>query len=156
MLINSLFIAAMSLGFNMSIVDQGDGGVPIDTTPSSHVFGEIQHVLHEEYIGGQIVGSSEMIQAAFHKDMVMMFPDHDANGESYLQLWADMHALAEEWAQTPHPEYDVVSFRILSLDVVDDRLATVLFEVEDRVYEALTLVKAEGKWTIVSKVFIEQ
>lgn len=156
MLIETVCVSMMSLSSATSVTGQGGDSLPAGANRCGEIFGEIQSVLHEDYIGGQIIGSSEIIQSAFHEGMIMMSPSHDGNGETYLQVWTDVRALAEEWTQTPHPDYDVANFEILSVDVVDDRLATVLFKVEDRVYEALTLFRIEVEWRIVSKVFIEQ
>ena len=123
---------------------------------SSESYAEIKSVLYDSYLGGQKNSSVETIRRAFHSDSVMMFPQSDEAGKSYLQKWTDMHSTVVEWAEPGNPDLNLDNFEILSMDVVDERMAVVIFKIEDRVYDAITLLKIENDWKIVSKVYILQ
>ena len=42
------------------------------------------------------------------------------------------------------------------MDIVDDRIAVVMFRSADRFYDALTLVNIDGEWKIIQKAFVLQ
>lgn len=123
---------------------------------SSESYAEIRNVLYNRYLGGQKDSSVETIRRAFHSDSVMFFPRSDKAGKSYLQKWTDMHSTVVQWAEPGAPDLNFDNFEILSMDVVDERMAVVIFKIEDRVYDAITLLKIENDWKIVSKVYIRQ
>lgn len=117
---------------------------------------EIESVIFDNYVGGQILGSKDILKSAFRVDSVMLLPIEKPEGGSKIRKWTDMHTTVSGWAEKANPNLDKSDFEVLSMDVVDNRMAVVLFKVENRVYDALTLVKIEDGWQIVSKVFIEQ
>jgi len=51
---------------------------------------------------------------------------------------------------------DYKDYEILSINAVDERMAVVLFKFNSSVYDAMTLVKVDGKWQIAAKVYIKQ
>ena len=117
---------------------------------------EIKNVLYNNYLGGQKNSSVETLRQAFHPDSVMIFARKDKAGKSYLQKWTDMHSTVVDWAEPGFSDLDFDNFEILSMDVVDERMAVVIFKIEDRVYDAITLLKIDNDWKIVSKVYIRQ
>ncbi len=117
---------------------------------------EIKNVLYEKYLGGQKNSSVETLRDAFHPDSVMFFPSKDDAGKSYLQRWTDMHSTVVGWAEPGNPDLTFDNFEILSMNVVDERMAVVIFKIEDRVYDAITLINIDNTWKIASKVYILQ
>ncbi|GEA11971.1 nuclear transport factor 2 family protein [Alteromonas sp. KUL49] len=117
---------------------------------------QIKQTIYNNYIGGQIIGSAEMIQQAFDKNAVMLRPVKQPMDGARLERWDDMHSLAERWAVIPNDSLLIDEIKLLAIDVIDQRLATVQLKVEDRVYEVLTLVKIDQDWKIASKVYINQ
>lgn len=117
---------------------------------------EIKNVLYEKYLGGQKNSSVETLRNAFHPDSVMLFPSKDEAGKSYLQKWTDMHSTVVGWAEPGNPDLNFDNFEILSMNVVDERMAVVIFKIEDRVYDAITLINIDDTWKIASKVYILQ
>lgn len=116
----------------------------------------IRSVLYDHYLGGQKQQSAEIIQSAFHKDSVMMMPVVDDTGKSALKKWLDMHKEVEGWASPGNPSLDFENFEVLSMSIIDQRMAQVMFKYNDTVFDAITLVKIQGEWVIAAKVFIPQ
>lgn len=117
---------------------------------------EIRDVIYNKYLGGQKLGSAEILKSAFNPDSVMLLPGKDEAGKPKLTRWTDMHDEASKWAENPDPNLNFEDHKILSLNVVDDRIAVVLLDVNGRVYDAITLAKIDDDWTIASKVYIPQ
>jgi hypothetical protein len=68
----------------------------------------------------------------------------------------EITAMIEQWSDNPNPPGERTDFQILSIEIVDGRLATVTFRFTDRFYDAFLLIKQDGEWQIVSKAFVEQ
>lgn len=116
----------------------------------------IKKVIYENYLGGQIIGSAAIIQSAFDKNAVMLRGNNNSKDKVKLTRWLDMHSLVAEWAKVPNPNLNIDDVELLSLDVIDERLATAQIRMQNRVYEVLNLVKVDGNWLIASKVYIVQ
>jgi dsDNA-binding SOS-regulon protein len=117
---------------------------------------EIKSAIFDQYLLGQKLQSAETIQKAFNPDSVMLYSYKDKSENYRLERSLDMHATAKEWAEQSSPDLDLSKFEILSLDIVDDRIAVATLKVEERVFDALTLVKEGDEWKIASKVYILQ
>ena len=77
-------------------------------------------------------------------------------GEAEKKAWKDMTAVLDNWASNKAPKGAGRDGEILSMQVVDGRIATALFRYTDQYIDAFTLIKFDGKWKISSKTFIEQ
>jgi len=117
---------------------------------------QIESVIFDKYLLGQKMKSAKIIRSAFNKDSVMLFPVLQKDGKFGLTRWLDMHKIAADWADQSSSDLDLSQFEILSIDVVDERIAVVTLKVKERVYDALTLVKEADDWKIASKVYILQ
>lgn len=125
------------------------------TAPSSSDRAEIRMAVMN-YFEGQGEGSFERLDRAFNDDASMFGVVTDDEGEAYLRVWPKMSDVIVNWSKNPNPDAPARDGEILSIDVADDRIATVLFRSTDRFYDALTLVKIDGDWQIASKVFVRQ
>jgi len=117
---------------------------------------KIRSVIFDQYLRGQKIQSAETIRQAFSPESVMLYSYQNGAKEYQLDRWLDMHDLVGEWAEQSSPDMDLSKFNILSLDIVDERIAVVTLKVEDRVFDALTLVKEGDDWKIASKVYVSQ
>lgn len=109
-----------------------------------------------DYFEGQGEGSFKRLDRAFNDEASMFGVSRNDEGEEYLRVWPKMSDVIVNWSQNPNPDAEPRDGEILSIDVADDRIATVLFRSTDRFYDALTLVKIDGQWEIASKVFVRQ
>ena len=110
-----------------------------------------------DYFHGQGEASLERLNRAFAADhATMVGVAKDDSGAPELRSYKDMNEVLERWASNPNPPGDDRDGEILSLDMVDDRLAVVLFRSQDRFYDALTLAKINGEWKIIAKAFVLQ
>lgn len=117
---------------------------------------QIEDVIFNKYMGGQISGDVRVIQDAFSVDAVMLSPNLSKAENKSLYRWLDMHSEVEKWGAVPNTKINTDNVKILKLDVIDERLATAQIKMEDRVYEVVTLVKIQGEWKIASKVYVPQ
>ena len=117
---------------------------------------QIESVLYEKYLGGQIHGDAELLKSAFNVDSVMFRPSKSEDGTDYLHKWTDMHSVVTGWAKDAKPDLNIQDYEILSVNAVDERMAVVLFKYNTSVYDAITLVKIDDEWQIAAKVYIKQ
>ena len=109
-----------------------------------------------DYFDGQTEGSAERLNRAFHEDSAMFGVITNDEGEEFLNVWPEMGDVLSAWSSNPNPEAAPRDGEILSVQVTDDRIATVHFRAADRFYDTLTLVKIDGEWKIAAKVFVVQ
>lgn len=109
-----------------------------------------------DYFEGQGEGSFKRLDRAFNDNASMFGVSTNDDGEDYLRVWPKMTEVVKNWSRNPNPDAEPRDGEIMSIDVADGRIATVLFRSTDRFYDALTLVKIDGQWEIASKVFIRQ
>lgn len=110
-----------------------------------------------DYFHGQGEGSHERLSRAFNTDnATMVGVQRNDSGQENVRSWKDMGEVVTDWSAKPNPNGGDRDGEIISMDVVDDRLAVVLFRSQDRFYDALTIGKVNGTWEILSKVFIAQ
>ena len=110
-----------------------------------------------DYFHGQGQGSIERLNRAFaveHASMVGVMRADD--GKESLRAWKDMREPLANWSKEPNPAAPDRDGEVLGMQVTDGRIATVTFRSTDRFYDALTLVKIDGEWKIVAKVFVRQ
>ncbi len=110
-----------------------------------------------DYFHGQGEASRERLFRAFdaeHATMVGVVANDD--GSEDLRSWKNMEDVLSAWASNDDPPGVERDGEILSLEMVDGRLATVLFRSSDRFYDALTLVKVNDEWKIIAKGFVRQ
>jgi hypothetical protein len=108
-----------------------------------------------DYFDGQGFSDAGRLDRAFADNATMHGVMTSDDGAQSLRKWPDFQKTLESWGRndTPPGERDG---EILSVSVVDDRIATVQFRSADRFYDALTLVKINGDWVIATKVFVRQ
>jgi len=110
-----------------------------------------------DYFHGQGDASAERLNRAFLADKAVMIAVLPAEGGGEtVTTYTDMPAVLSRWASNPNPPGAARDGQILDIHITDQRIATVHFRSTDRFYDVLTLVKVDGQWRIVAKVFIRQ
>lgn len=110
-----------------------------------------------DYFHGQGEGSRERLFRAFDADnATMVGVTKGENGQDAVRSWKDMNEVLSNWSATENPNGGNRDGAIISTNIVDDRLAVVLFRSTDRFYDALTLGKVNGQWKIIAKAFVLQ
>ncbi|WP_306250961.1 nuclear transport factor 2 family protein [Parvularcula sp. IMCC14364] len=110
-----------------------------------------------DYFHGQGEASAERLNRAFAADHASMVGvTTNEAGEAVLRSWKDMGEIITAWSSNDNPPGATRDGEILSVSVVDDRLAVVLFRSTDRFYDALTLTLIDGEWKIIAKGFVLQ
>jgi hypothetical protein len=110
-----------------------------------------------DYFHGQGQGSIDRLNRAFAVEQASMVGVMRADdGKESLRAWKDMREPLANWSKEPNPAAPDRDGEILGMQVTDGRIATVTFRSTDRFYDALTLVKIDGEWKIVAKVFVRQ
>ena len=110
-----------------------------------------------DYFHGQGEASAERLFRAFeaeHTTMVGVTRGED--GSETVRSWKDMAQVLNNWAANENPPGGDRDGEIISMKMVDGRLAVVLFRSADRFYDALTLGKVNGEWKIIAKAFVLQ
>ncbi len=102
----------------------------------------------QHYIDGAISGSGDDMKPAFHKDATIF-------GYAGSDLFAGPIQLLFGWVDENGPATELKA-RIVSVDVVDT-VATVRLELDNwigsRYTDMFTLLKVDGEWKIMNKVF---
>lgn len=110
-----------------------------------------------DYFHGQGEASTERLFRAFDADNSTMVGVTKAeDGADLVRSWKDMNQVLSNWAANQNPPGGDRDGEIISMNMVDDRLAVVLFRSADRFYDALTLGKINGQWKIIAKAFVLQ
>lgn len=110
-----------------------------------------------DYFHGQGEASRERLFRAFDADNSSMVGVTRAeDGSDVVRSWKDMGEVLTRWAANSNAPGGNRDGEILSMDIVDDRIAVVMFRSTDRFYDALTLGKVNGEWKIIAKAFILQ
>lgn len=110
-----------------------------------------------DYFQGQGEASKERLFRAFAADnATMVGVVKDDNGKEIIKSWKDMNSVLNKWAAIENPAGGNLDGEILSLDIVDERLAVVLFRSTNRFYDALTLAKVNNEWKIIGKSYVLQ
>ena len=108
-----------------------------------------------DYFDGQGYADADRLYRAFADNATMHGVMTAEDGEQTLHQWSDFQDTLRAWGENDNPPGERDG-EILSLSVVDGRIATVQFRSADRFYDALTLVKVNGDWVIATKVFVRQ
>ena len=115
----------------------------IDVSEHDPIAKTIQH-----YIGGAKSGKGDDMKPAFHKDATIF-------GYAGADLFAGPIQLLFDWNDASGPAAELQA-RIASIDVVDT-VATVRLELNNwggsRYTDLFTLLKVDGEWKIMNKVF---
>ena len=102
----------------------------------------------QHYIDGAKSGSGDDIKPAFHKDATIF-------GYAGADLFGGPIQLLFDWSDENGPAAELQA-RIASIDVVDT-VATVRLELNNwagsRYTDLFTLLKVDGEWKIMNKVF---
>ena len=108
-----------------------------------------------DYFDWQGYADAERLDRAFADNATMHGVRTGEDGEQTVRFWPDFQQTLEAWGSNDNPPGERDG-EILSVSVVDGRIATVQFRSADRFYDALTLVKVNDEWVIASKVFVRQ
>ena len=116
---------------------------PTDASEHETIATTLQH-----YIDGAKSGRGDDMKPAFHKDATIFgYAGADLFGGPIQKLFA--------WNDENGPATDLQA-RIASIDLIDT-VATVRLELDNwtgsRFTDLFTLLKVEGEWKIISKVF---
>jgi len=110
-----------------------------------------------DYFQGQGEASEQRLFRAFAADhATMVGVVKDDNGNEIIKSWKEMNSVLNKWAANKNPVGGDRDGEILSLNIVDDRLAVVLFRSTTRFYDALTLAKLNNEWKIIGKSYVLQ
>lgn len=133
----------------LSVVGSGIGsaqaGDPTTHDISAAVF---------DYFDGQGERSMERLDRAFADGAMMTGVTKADDGNEAISVRA-LDEILPDWAQG-EPTTAERSGKILSMSVIDDRIATVMFDSNGRFYDALTLAKINGRWEIIGKAYVRQ
>lgn len=110
-----------------------------------------------DYFHGQGEASAERLFRAFAADHATMVGVRKGDdGTETITSWKDMNGVLNGWASNANPPGGDRDGEVISMNVVDGRLAVVLFRSADRFYDALTLSKVNDEWKIIAKAFVLQ
>ena len=110
-----------------------------------------------DYFHGQGEASRERLFRAFDADnATMVGVIRGEDGQDAVRSWKDMNEVLGNWAANENPPGGDRDGEIISMNVVNDNLAVVLFRSAGNFYDALTLGKGNGQWKIIAKAFVLQ
>ena len=110
-----------------------------------------------DYFHGQGEASLMRLNRAFAAEQATMVGvTRDDDGNESVVAWKDMTEVLGNWAANDNPPGGDLDGEIIALEMIDERLAVVLFRSTDRFYDALTLAQVDGEWKIIQKAFILQ
>ncbi len=108
-----------------------------------------------DYFEGQGEASRERLDRAFETNVAdMLTIAKNDNGEDYIREW-DMADVVVRWSEG-EPVTEPRVGRIMNMQIIDGRLASVTFDSNGMFYDLLTLAKVNGQWKIINKAFIRQ
>ncbi|HEY7783796.1 MAG TPA: nuclear transport factor 2 family protein [Pyrinomonadaceae bacterium] len=126
---------------------QKEAAIKSDSAPSLSEYDAITRTV-QHYINGGKTGSSDEMKLAFHQDATIfgyVGPDLFAGPIQGLYDWNDQNGAATE-----------LDSRIVSIEIINT-IATVRLELENwtghRFTDLFTLLKIDGEWKIMNKVF---
>lgn len=111
---------------------------------------QIRHTL-QDYIEGSTNGKPELLQTAFHKDLMLHYVKNDS-----LKTWSGKAYILDTKKGEPTGE----SGKILSVDYTNNA-AVAKVEIshpksKNPYIDYFMLLKVEGKWTIIHKMFTKK
>ena len=110
-----------------------------------------------DYFHGQGEASAERLNRAFAAEFATMVGVvRDETGAESIKAWKDMTAVLSNWAANENPPGGSRDGEIMAMEIVDDRLAVVLFRSTDAYFDALTLAYVGDEWKIIQKAFVLQ
>lgn len=141
-------LALVVAGTGAALADDRKGNKEDKTAIRAAVF---------DYFHGQGEASAERLFRAFDaENSTMVGVVRGENGAESVRSWKNMTDVLNNWASNENPPGGDRDGEIISMNMVDDRLAVVLFRSADRFYDALTLGKVDGQWKIIAKAFVLQ
>ena len=110
-----------------------------------------------DYFHGQGEASAKRLNRAFAAEQATMVGvSRDDDGNESVVARKDMTEVIANWSANENPPGGDRDGEILALEMVDERLAVVLFRSTDRFFDALTLANVNGEWKIIQKAFVRQ
>lgn len=109
-----------------------------------------------DYFQGQKLRDLERLQAAFDTSVAAMIGLSKNDDGEITPRRLELAPILPRWAEGEPNAEAANDYEFLSLEVLDGRMATVLFRSGTSWFDALTLLKIEGTWKIVSKAYVPQ
>ncbi|WP_430462159.1 nuclear transport factor 2 family protein [Thalassolituus sp. LLYu03] len=121
---------------------------PLSGTASADDYAQINHLIRA-YFTGLHEGDSERLRRIFHADAVLKAP-------GLRRTLAEWLALVNE-RETPQQRGDAFSYQLLAMEVLNGQaMVKVLCPLLGRTYiDFLGLLKEQGKWLIVNKMYAD-
>ncbi len=110
----------------------------------------------EDYFDGIGAADAERLNRAFAADKAAMIGVVNTENGPELRAFKDMEAVIANWAGDPNPEGVGRDGEIMDINIVDGRIAMVMFRYKDEYYDVLTLVKLGDSWKIATKTFVQR
>lgn len=107
-----------------------------------------------DYMEGFFEADSERLNRAFASEGRLITMQKSDGGSDTLKAW-DMAPMLEAWSKRDPMPMKPKS-QILSIDIKNGAMASVVFDSNGRFYDFLTLAKLNGQWKIIHKAFIRQ
>lgn len=112
----------------------------------------IQHYLH-----GIAEPDRARLEQAFNSEhATMVRAVRNEAGIIEVSNFKDMVAVLDEWGAREEPPRGALDSEILSIEVIDGRLALVSLRYWNTVYDALILARVGERWEIVAKAYTDQ
>lgn len=115
---------------------------------------EIEAVI-QDYFDGIGGADQERLERAFAVQNAAMVGLVKEDGGK-LKSWKDMSAVVDGWASNTRPEGIGRDGEILQTYFLGGQIAMVMFRYKDEYFDALTLLKVDGRWKIATKTFVER
>lgn len=109
-----------------------------------------------DYFQGQGEASAVKLRSAFAEDIATMITTVPSETNGTIFKRRNIGDVIPIWVQNSNPPGASSNYEFFSVEIVDNRLATVTFRSKDRFYDALILMKANNEWQIVSKAYVQQ
>lgn len=106
-----------------------------------------------DYFQGSQLKDRARLERAFDLEVAMMTGPNNAATASETFKMAD---LIDPFVSGEPDMVAAEDYEFLDMEIVDGRMATVVFRSSEQWIDALTLLNTDGQWEIASKVYIPQ
>ncbi len=111
----------------------------------------------QDYLVGIATPDRERLERAFNSEhATMVRAVRNDEGVIEVSTFKDMSAVLDEWGAREDPPRGALDSEVLSIEVIDGRLALVSLRYWNTVYDALILARVGARWEIVAKAYTDQ